>query len=133
MKVSQAPEYSLMPVLNLTTDQLIDLVKQLSLEEQQAVIEAIEENPSIPTENPWMQFAGMFKDDPEFDEMLVLMEENRCQFDAEMEEYYIKQERENLRENLAETQIATNAISEELTKNKLTLIDKKEEYSQTKI
>ncbi|MBP0017465.1 MAG: hypothetical protein J7647_07900 [Cyanobacteria bacterium SBLK] len=32
-----------MPVLNLTTDQIIDLVKQLSPEEQQAVIEAIEE------------------------------------------------------------------------------------------
>lgn len=109
-----------MPVLNLTTDQIIDLVKQLSPEEQQAIIEAIEENHCTPKENPWMQFAGMFKGDPEFDEMLVLMEEDRRQFDAEMEEYYTKQDRENLRENLTETQIAAVEISEESTKTKLT-------------
>ncbi|MCU0545682.1 MAG: hypothetical protein MUE44_26530 [Oscillatoriaceae cyanobacterium Prado104] len=37
-----------------------------------------------------MKFAGMFKDDPQFDEMLEFIEEERRQLDAEMEEYYRK-------------------------------------------
>ncbi len=32
----------------------------------------------------------MFKDDPQFDEMLEFIEEERRQLDAEMEEYYRK-------------------------------------------
>ena len=44
MKGSQTSEYSPMPVLNLTADQIIDLVKQLPPEEQKEVIEAIEED-----------------------------------------------------------------------------------------
>ncbi|MGK7928316.1 MAG: DUF5678 domain-containing protein [Spirulina sp.] len=82
----------MMPVLNLTIEQIIDLVKQLSLEEQKTVLKAIAKNIGEPSENPWMQFVGMFKDDPEFDEMLVLMEEDRRQFDEKMEEYYHQQE-----------------------------------------
>lgn len=40
------------------------------------------------TEHPWMKFAGMFKDDPMFDEVLAHIEEYRRELDAEMEEYY---------------------------------------------
>ncbi|MDJ0797823.1 MAG: type II toxin-antitoxin system HicB family antitoxin [Calothrix sp. MO_167.B12] len=39
-------------------------------------------------EHPWMKFAGMFKDDPMFDEVLADIEEYRRELDAEMEEYY---------------------------------------------
>jgi len=40
------------------------------------------------TEHPWMRFAGMFQDDPQFDEVLEYIEEYRRELDAEMEEYY---------------------------------------------
>lgn len=39
-------------------------------------------------EHPWMKFAGMFKDDPDFDEVLSFIEADRRKLDAEMEEYY---------------------------------------------
>ncbi|MEH2465827.1 hypothetical protein [Nostoc sp.] len=39
-------------------------------------------------ENPWMKFAGMFKDDPQFYEMLAYIEADRRELDAQMEEYY---------------------------------------------
>lgn len=39
-------------------------------------------------DNPWIQMAGIFKDDPQFDEMLAYIEEDRRQLDAEMEAYY---------------------------------------------
>ncbi|WP_293123893.1 type II toxin-antitoxin system HicB family antitoxin [Okeania sp. SIO1I7] len=39
-------------------------------------------------EHPWMKFAGMFKDDPDFDEVQAFIEEDRRQLDAEMEVYY---------------------------------------------
>lgn len=40
------------------------------------------------TGHPWMKFAGMFKDDPQFDEMLAYIEADRRELDAEMEAYY---------------------------------------------
>ncbi|MGF2036020.1 MAG: hypothetical protein RMZ43_012015 [Nostoc sp. CmiVER01] len=46
-------------------------------------------------ENPWMKFAGMFKDDPQFDEMLGYIEEYRRELDAPMEEYYQQLDVEN--------------------------------------
>ncbi|AFZ14300.1 Uncharacterized protein family UPF0150 [Crinalium epipsammum PCC 9333] len=42
------------------------------------------------TEHPWMKFAGMFKDDPQFDEMLEYIEQYRRELDAEAEAYYIQ-------------------------------------------
>jgi len=39
-------------------------------------------------EHPWMKFAGMFKDDPDFDEVLADIEAYRRERDAEMEVYY---------------------------------------------
>jgi len=45
------------------------------------------------TEHPWMKFAGMFEDDPHFDEVQEYIAKYRCELDAEMEEYY--QEIEN--------------------------------------
>ncbi|MEA5619423.1 hypothetical protein VB711_16460 [Cronbergia sp. UHCC 0137] len=40
------------------------------------------------TEHPWMKFAGMYKDDPQFDQVLEYIEEYRRELDVEMEEYY---------------------------------------------
>lgn len=41
-------------------------------------------------EHPWMKFAGMFKDDPYFDEMLEDIKALRRERDAEMEASYRK-------------------------------------------
>lgn len=40
------------------------------------------------SEHPWMKFAGIFKDDPQFDEVLADIEAYRRELDAEMESYY---------------------------------------------
>jgi len=40
------------------------------------------------TEHPWMKFAGMFEDDPHFDEVQQYIAEYRRELDTEMEEYY---------------------------------------------
>lgn len=47
-------------------------------------------------EHPWMKFAGMFKDDPQFDEMLEDIQALRRERDAEMEEYYQKLDAEQV-------------------------------------
>ena len=39
-------------------------------------------------EHPWMKFAGMFKDDPDFDKVLEFIEDDRRKLDADMEAYY---------------------------------------------
>jgi len=39
-------------------------------------------------EHPWMKFAGKYKDDPYFEEMLEDIKALRRERDAEMEEYY---------------------------------------------
>ncbi|MDF5727117.1 MAG: type II toxin-antitoxin system HicB family antitoxin [Rhizonema sp. PD38] len=44
------------------------------------------DNPNF--EHPWMKFAGMFKDDPQFDEMQEDIKALRRERDLEMEEYY---------------------------------------------
>lgn len=40
------------------------------------------------TDNPWMKVAGMYNDNPLFDEVLADIEAERRKLDAEMEEYY---------------------------------------------
>jgi predicted RNase H-like HicB family nuclease len=45
------------------------------------------------TDHPWLKFAGMFEDDPHFDQVQEYIEEYRRELDAEIEEYY--QEIEN--------------------------------------
>lgn len=39
-------------------------------------------------EHPWMKFAGMYKENPQFDEVQAYIEADRRKLDAEMEEYY---------------------------------------------
>ena len=56
-------------------------VKPLSKERQEKMKQ---ENP----DNPWIQNAGIFKDDPHFDDMLADIEAYRRELDAEMAAYY---------------------------------------------
>jgi predicted secreted protein len=52
-------------------------------------VEIITQEIELPkTEHPWMKFAGMFKDDPQFDDMLADIEAYRRELDAKQEEYY---------------------------------------------
>ncbi|MEA5625252.1 hypothetical protein [Nostoc sp. UHCC 0251] len=57
------------------------------LQEREPEIVTLEIEPPQ-TEHPWMKFAGMFKDDPQFDEMLAYIEADRRELDAQMEGYY---------------------------------------------
>jgi predicted RNase H-like HicB family nuclease len=47
------------------------------------------------TDNPWMKVAGMYKDNPLFDEVRADIEAERRKVDAEMEEYYRQIDVEN--------------------------------------
>jgi hypothetical protein len=38
---------------------------------------------AVPEENPWVKFAGMFRDNPMFDEVLEIMATNRRKDDAD--------------------------------------------------
>ncbi|HEY9849565.1 MAG TPA: hypothetical protein V6D28_08925 [Leptolyngbyaceae cyanobacterium] len=49
-----------------------------------------------PLEHPWMKFAGIFKDDPDFDEVLADIEAYRQERDAEMEAYYEQLDAEDI-------------------------------------
>ena len=41
------------------------------------------EVPAQPVENPWVKYAGMFKDNPMFDEVLEIMKQNRKKNDED--------------------------------------------------
>lgn len=60
---------------------------------QEAEIVSLEIEPS--TEHPWMKFAGKYKDDPQFEQMLEYIEANRRELDVEMEAYYRQLDSEN--------------------------------------
>lgn len=40
------------------------------------------------SEHPWMKFAGMFKDDPDFEDVLADIKSYRREVDENMQEYY---------------------------------------------
>jgi predicted RNase H-like HicB family nuclease len=60
-------------------------------------VELVSDKIDLPSKNehPWMKFAGKYKDDPQFDDMLAFIEEDRRQLDAEMEAYYQKLDAES--------------------------------------
>lgn len=49
----------------------------------QAEIIPVEIEPSTPTEHPWMKFAGMFENDPLFDDVLEHIQTHRQELDAD--------------------------------------------------
>ena len=79
---------------NTQTEAIEKLTQSLQTRLETAKIVTLEiEAPKV--ENPWMKFAGMFKDDPQFDEMLEYIEEDRREVDAQMEKYYQQLDAEN--------------------------------------
>ncbi|MCC5617248.1 hypothetical protein LC605_19600 [Nostoc sp. CHAB 5836] len=77
----------------VTKEAALEKLIQL-LQERKPEIVTLEIEPPQ-TEHPWMKFAGMFKDDPQFDEMLAYIEADRRELDAQMEEYYRQLDAEN--------------------------------------
>ena len=72
-----------------TKEEAINILHELMknrLQNVEIVIQEIEK--PITSEHPWMKFAGKYKDDPQFDDMLADIEAYRRELDAEMEEYY---------------------------------------------
>jgi hypothetical protein len=70
----------------LSRDSAIDQLKQ-ALNDRLAKTEVIfVDLPVSETENPWMKHAGIFKDDPQFDEMLEDIATHRKELDAKREE-----------------------------------------------
>ncbi|MEH2276028.1 MAG: hypothetical protein V7K40_14880 [Nostoc sp.] len=79
---------------NTETEAIEKLSQSLQTRLETAKIVTLEIEPPQ-TENPWMKFAGMFKDDPQFDEMLAYIEADRRELDAQMERYYQQLDAEN--------------------------------------
>lgn len=55
------------------------------------------EVPTPKPEHPWMKFAGIFEDDPDFEEFMADIEAYRQEADAAMEEYYRQMDTEEER------------------------------------
>ena len=96
--------------MSLSLEKILSEIEQLTPEEQLMVmghlVECIKkrlknskivtlEIDSPQTDNPWMKVAGMYKDNPLFDEVLAEIEAERRQVDAEMEEYYRQNDTES--------------------------------------
>jgi predicted RNase H-like HicB family nuclease len=79
---------------NTETEAIEKVSQSLQTRLETAKIVTLEIEPPQ-TEHPWMKFAGMFKDDPQFDEVLGYIEANRRELDAQMEEYYQQLDAEN--------------------------------------
>ncbi|MGH8001011.1 MAG: type II toxin-antitoxin system HicB family antitoxin [Brasilonema sp.] len=83
-------------VWGLPDCQVLAATRQEALKNLHELVNARLQNVEIVTqeieqpksEHPWMKFAGKYKDDPQFDDMLADIEAYRRERDAEMEEYY---------------------------------------------
>ncbi|NJO94164.1 MAG: hypothetical protein HC820_07065 [Hydrococcus sp. RM1_1_31] len=70
-----------MPTLTLTVEQVIALVKQLPLEDKQAVFNVLKQE-LAQAEHLWLKIAGKYKDDPQFNEMLASIEAERRELET---------------------------------------------------
>jgi hypothetical protein len=67
-----------------TRDEAVDKLELLLRDRLQNGVEIVAaEVPARVLENPWVKFAGMFKDDPMFAEVLQIMKENRRKDDED--------------------------------------------------
>ncbi|NES21102.1 MAG: hypothetical protein F6K41_19775 [Symploca sp. SIO3E6] len=59
-----------MPISDVTVEEVITLVEQLSLEGKKAVFEVIQKE-LLEQDNPWLKLFSKYQDDPHFDQMLA--------------------------------------------------------------
>ena len=80
----------------LTEQRILTKIRQLSPDEIQKLEEFIDQlsqaSDSSEKPHPWLEFAGIFKDDPSFDQFLQEMENYRKEVDAQAEEEYLSEE-----------------------------------------
>ena len=82
--LTQNEEKILTQIRQLSPDQLQNLEKLI---DQLSQANHLTEKP-----HPWLEFAGIFKDDPSFDQFLQEMENYRKEVDAQAEEEYLLEE-----------------------------------------
>ncbi|MBX9255504.1 type II toxin-antitoxin system HicB family antitoxin [Desmonostoc muscorum CCALA 125] len=75
-------------VFSATREEALNNLHELVNTRFQNVEIVNQEIQALKSEHPWMKFAGKYKDDPQFDDMLADIEAYRRELDAEMEEYY---------------------------------------------
>lgn len=71
-----------------TEDEAVEKLQQLLQKRLQTSKIVTLELDTPQLENPWMKIAGMYKDNPLFDEVLTYIEAERRKLDAEMDKYY---------------------------------------------
>ena len=85
-----------MITLTQNEEKIITKIRQLSPDEIQKLEEFIDQlsqaNYSTEKPHPWLEFAGIFKDDPSFDQFLQEIENYRKEVDAQAEEEYLLEE-----------------------------------------
>ena len=65
---------------------ILKSIETLSPESKNLLVQQLQnKEEDISSDNPWIQYAGMFKDDPQFDEFLAEMESYRQKLDSEIE------------------------------------------------
>jgi|LakMenEpi03Aug12_release.lakeMendotaPanAssembly.Ray.scaffolds.fasta_scaffold361823_3 hypothetical protein len=76
--------------LTLTEETIITKIRQLSPDAMEKLEEFIDQlsqdSNSTEKPHPWLEFAGIFKDDPSFDQFLQEMENYRQEVDAQEED-----------------------------------------------
>ena len=82
--------------LTQNEEKIITKIRQLSPDQLQNLEKLIDQlsqiNHSTEKPHPWLEFAGIFKDDPSFDQFLQEMENYRKEVDAQAEEEYLLEE-----------------------------------------
>ncbi len=80
----------------LTEQRILTQIRQLSPDEIQKLEEFIDQlsqsSDSIEKPHPWLELAGMFKDDPFFDEFVEAMAEERRRLEIEEMAAYEEEE-----------------------------------------
>ena len=85
-----------MITLTQNEEKILTQIRQLSPDQLQNLEKLIDQlsqaNHSTEKPHPWLEFAGIFKDDPSFDQFLQEMENYRKEVDAQAEEEYLLEE-----------------------------------------
>ncbi len=66
---------------------ILNSIETLSPEDKTLLVQQLQnKKEDISSDNPWIKYAGMFKDEPQFDEFLTEMESYRQELDNEIEQ-----------------------------------------------
>ena len=68
--------------ISTNAQRILNSIDMLPREDQVSIFQKLKDNSTqISTDNPWIKYAGMFKDDPQFDEFLSEIESYRHELD----------------------------------------------------